>query len=191
MTTAGTAVPPARAVPALLVAGFGLALLLRVSVGGPEVSRSAVAGLVFAAALGALCTCGRPASGAGVRVVLSGLAVAALLCLPVLLLRDGPLVDQPGFLRWAAIVGVVATVEELFLRGVLYEAIERRWSAGAAVLLGAVLFALLHVPLYGWHVVPLDLVVGLLLGELRRASGSWVAPAVAHVTADWAAWFLR
>ena len=181
-----------RAAPLLLLAGFGLAVWLRVVVGGPGVAQSAVAGLVFAGVLAALSVRARPAGARGPRVLLAGLAVGALLCVPVLLLRGAaPLADQPGFLRWAAVVGVVAVAEEVFLRGVLYEAVEVRWSPAAAIGVGAVAFALLHVPLYGWHVVPLDLVVGLVLGELRRGTGSWVAPAVAHVSADWAAWFLR
>ncbi len=52
-------------------------------------------------------------------------------------------------------------------------------------------FALLHVPLYGWAALPLDLAVGLLLGGLRMVSGGWGAPAVAHTLADLAGWWLR
>ena len=54
----------------------------------------------------------------------------------------------------------------------------------------SVVFALLHVPLYGWHVVPLDLGVGLWLAGLRLISGGVAAPAVAHVVADLATWWL-
>ena len=59
-----------------------------------------------------------------------------------------------------------------------------------AGLLLAVCFALLHVPLYGWHVVPLDLAVGLVLGGLRHGTGTAAAPAVTHVGADLVGWFL-
>ena len=54
----------------------------------------------------------------------------------------------------------------------------------------AVLFALMHVPLYGWHVVPLDLGVGLWLAGLRLATGGVAAPAIAHTVADLATWWL-
>jgi membrane protease YdiL (CAAX protease family) len=53
-----------------------------------------------------------------------------------------------------------------------------------------VVFALMHVPLYGWHVVPLDLAVGLALGGLRVATRGVAAPAVAHAVADLATWWL-
>jgi membrane protease YdiL (CAAX protease family) len=54
----------------------------------------------------------------------------------------------------------------------------------------SVAFALMHVPTYGVPAVPLDLGVGLVLGGLRVLSGGPGAPAVAHVAADLAAWFL-
>jgi membrane protease YdiL (CAAX protease family) len=60
----------------------------------------------------------------------------------------------------------------------------------AAIVVTSVAFALMHVPLYGWHVVPLDLGVGIFLGGLRLASGGIAAPAVAHAVADIATWWL-
>jgi membrane protease YdiL (CAAX protease family) len=54
----------------------------------------------------------------------------------------------------------------------------------------SIVFALIHVPLYGWHVVPLDLGVGVFLGGLRLVSGSVAAPAIAHIGADLATWWL-
>jgi hypothetical protein len=48
----------------------------------------------------------------------------------------------------------------------------------------------MHVPLYGWHVVPLDLGVGLWLAGLRLATGGIAAPAIAHTIADLATWWL-
>ena len=96
-----------------------------------------------------------------------------------------------GFATWAAVVLVVATAEEVFLRGALYDAVEDVAGAVPAIVVGAVAFALLHVPLYGWHVVPLDLAVGLVLGGLRQATGTPAAPAVTHVGADVVGWFLR
>ncbi|MCU1587768.1 MAG: hypothetical protein JWN31_1261, partial [Frankiales bacterium] len=39
--------------------------------------------------------------------------------------------------------------------------------------------------------LPLDLAVGLVLGGLRQQTGTPAAPAVTHVGADFAGWFLR
>ena len=175
----------------LLVLAFAVAVGLRVAVGGVGVAQSPVAGLVFAAVLGAL------SLAAGVRVPVTGPAIgaglvgAAVLCVPVLIGWEPRLPVTEGFARWALVVSVVAVAEEVFLRGALYDAVEDVRGDNAAIAVGAVLFALLHVPLYGWHVVPLDLAVGVLLGELRRTSGTAAAPAVTHVGADLAAWFLR
>ena len=43
---------------------------------------------------------------------------------------------------------------------------------------------------YGWHVVPLDLAVGVWLAGLRLLSGGVAAPAMAHGLADIATWWL-
>ena len=187
MTTA--ALP--RVSAGLLLAGFGVAVVLRVLVGGVGVAQSATAGLVFAVVLLAFAAAAGTRIPVSPRAVALGLAGAVLLCVPVLLTWSGPLHDTRGFARWAAVVTVVAVAEEVFLRGTLYDAVRRVLGDNAAIALGAVAFALLHVPLYGWGVVPLDLAVGVVLGELRRESGTAAAPAVAHVGADMAAWFLR
>jgi membrane protease YdiL (CAAX protease family) len=190
-----TAVLQARA--ALLVCGFAAAVLARLVlarlvVGGPGPARSPGAGLLFAALLLAMAVAARTHVPVSRRALLVGLAGGALLCVPVVLMRIGlPLHDGTGFLRWAVVVSVVATAEEVFLRGTLYDAVREVTGDGTAVVIGAVAFAALHVPLYGWHVVPLDLAVGLVLGELRRSTGTAAAPAAAHVSADLAAWFLR
>ncbi len=186
------AAPPSLAVPLLLAAGFALAVLLRVLIGGPGVAQSPVAGLVFGGCLLALALLVGARLRWSLPAVAWGLGAAALLCLPVVLTRgDQPLYDGNGFARWALVVTVVAVAEELFLRGALYDAVAGRAGENAAIAVGAVAFALLHVPLYGWQVLALDLVVGLIFGELRRRTGTAAAPAVAHVGADLAAWFLR
>jgi membrane protease YdiL (CAAX protease family) len=81
--------------------------------------------------------------------------------------------------------------EEAFLRGALFDAVEEWAGPAVAVAVGAVCFAGLHVPLYGWASAPLDLAVGLLFGALRWVSGSWLAPGLAHTFADLAGWWLR
>ena len=191
------AVLPARsagrlAMVGLLLTGFAVAVGARVVVGGVGLARSPGAGLLFAGLLVAMAVAAGTRVPVSTRAVCWGAAGAVVLCAPVALLRLGlPLHGRAGFGSWAAVVAVVAMAEEVFLRGTLYDAVREAFDARAAVLVGAVAFAALHVPLYGWHVVPLDLVVGLLLGELRRASGTPLAPAVTHVGADLGAWFLR
>jgi hypothetical protein len=50
--------------------------------------------------------------------------------------------------------------------------------------LSALVFALIHLPMYGVGAFPVDLGAGLLLGWQRWASGGWGAPAVTHVVAN-------
>lgn len=173
-----------------LLVGFATAVGLRVLLGGDDPARSVPAALVFAAALLVLCAAARPRVPITRRGLLIGLLGAVVLCLPVLLLQAAdwqPLRGMTGFAPWFAAVTVVVAAEELFLRGALFEAVRR---PGVAVVLGAVCFALLHVPLYGWHVVPLDLAVGLVLGALRVEAGTPLAPFVAHLSADAVGWFV-
>jgi membrane protease YdiL (CAAX protease family) len=94
------------------------------------------------------------------------------------------------FLPWAAITLLVATGEEALLRGRLFDATRRAGGVTVAVLVTTVAFALLHVPLYGWHVVPLDLAVGLGFAGLRLLTRGIAAPAAAHAVADLATWWL-
>lgn len=193
---AGRSTPSGPAVTiAALVAGFAAAVELRVAVGGADVAHSAGAGVVFAAALLVLTAAG------GVRLSPSrwplafGFAGAAVLLVPALLARLGAAeAHRPAgsFPAWAVVVTVVAAAEEVFLRGALFDAIITwRKSPELAVAVGAVCFAGLHIPLYGWSSVPLDLAVGCCLGTLRILSGTPGAPAIAHALADLAGWWLR
>ena len=178
----------------ILLSAFAVAVALRVAVGGVDVAQSARAGWVFAGCLLLLSFAAGTGLGVTPRVLPIGLVGAAVICAPVLLrqlLSGRPLHNAAGFSSWAVVVVVVATAEELFLRGALYDAVNDLAGTPAAVAVGAICFAALHVPLYGWHVLPLDLAVGVVLGGLRQLSGTPAAPAVAHVSADIAGWFLR
>jgi membrane protease YdiL (CAAX protease family) len=120
--------------------------------------------------------------------LLVGLLVGAVLLAP---LTAGSLSARGlnGFWTWAALAALIATLEEIAIRGALY----RRWSdeAGpvAAILAGAVVFALIHLPRYGLGAMPLDAAVGLALGGVRALTGRVAPCAVAHTIADWGAWF--
>jgi membrane protease YdiL (CAAX protease family) len=94
------------------------------------------------------------------------------------------------FLPWAVITVAVAAGEEGVLRGVLFDRLRAAGGTSAAIVITTIAFALIHVPLYGWHVVPLDLAVGLGFAGLRLSTRTVLAPVVAHAVADLATWWL-
>jgi membrane protease YdiL (CAAX protease family) len=177
------------------VAGVVIALALRVAIGGPDTAASMPAGVVFAVALLALTVgagwrFGRPSlAAAGIGVAGGAVLVAAWLTA-----RSGGAVDlapvNSAIAVWTPVVALIAVAEEVVLRGVLFNAI-RAWGGDWwALAATTVLFAAIHVPLYGFGALPLDLAVGLLLGGLRIVSGGVLAPAIAHVLADLAGGWL-
>jgi membrane protease YdiL (CAAX protease family) len=122
-----------------------------------------------------------------------GAAGGAVLVVLALMTRSSPLPSlAPAvvFAPWVAATILVATAEEVLLRAALFVELDRSLGTFGAVLGTSVVFALMHVPLYGWHVVPLDFGVGLWLAGLRLATGGIVAPATAHALADLATWWL-
>ncbi len=145
--------------------------------------------------------------GVGVGVVVGLALIAATLAVSALGPDLGRPVATPGlgrpaapFLPWAAITLLVAVAEEALLRGLLFDRIvaaarARGAQAGGrgeivvAVVLTSAVFAAMHVPVYGWHVVPLDLGVGCCLGGLRILTGGVAGPAAAHAVADLATWW--
>jgi membrane protease YdiL (CAAX protease family) len=199
MIRSHTAHPAART-RALLPIGCGLtgltlAVALRVHLAGVQGASSPVAGAVFGIALLLLtAACGMQRPKLAPRHVVWGVGAAAVFCVPPLLQRlvHGGVEEPAAALPlWAAVVTLVAVAEELFLRGALFEAAVQWRGERAAIVLTAVAFSLLHVPIYGWHVALLDLAVGVALGVLRVVAGSVSAPALAHVLADLAGWWLR
>ena len=78
---------------------------------------------------------------------------------------------------------LAAVSEELFFRRLVYGGLVR---FGPAIAIGgsALLFATLHVPIYGPAVFWVDLGAGLLFSWQRWASGGWGAPATTHVVAN-------
>jgi membrane protease YdiL (CAAX protease family) len=191
MSTAVLPAPRPVADVALLAAALGGAVAVRLAIAGPAGAGSVAAGLVFAGMLALFAAAYRPAVGSARWSVPVGLVGAAALVLPALV-GNGGLGRLPvtGYATWAAATALVATAEEAFLRGAMFAALTRWRGANVAVVGSAVAFALLHLPLYGVEALPLDLAVGLLLGALRLMTGGWAAPAVAHVGADLAGWWL-
>jgi membrane protease YdiL (CAAX protease family) len=126
------------------------------------------------------------------KIILIGLAGALVLCLPALVGQFGTATYLPygNYLSWSIVVSCVALAEEAFLRGVLFNSIRVWGGSSGAILVGALAFCVLHIPLYGWRIVPLDFVVGIWLGVLRAKSDSWVTPGITHTIADLSAWWL-
>lgn len=165
---------------ALLVgAAFGVGLVaVALAAGATPEPRPRTSGSMFAVA-------GTLGMGLAGAAGLIGVALAGRLGLEGLSVGHAV-----PFAPWAVVTVLVATGEEAVLRGALFEALSAAAGAPAALLGTALAFALLHVPLYGPAVVPLDLAVGLCLGGLRFLSGGVAAPAIAHAVADLATWWL-
>ena len=159
-----SALPPdARAVSFLLLTGGILASALLVPIAG-RADHAHVA----------------PATGLAVGLAAVGLATAV----------SGPVIHAP-FSRWAIPLTVIAAVaEEVLFRRVAYGWL-LRWGAPVAVIGSALAFAVLHVPLYGIAVLPVDLGAGLLLSWQRWATGTWTVPAATHAAANVIATVLR
>jgi len=112
------------------------------------------------------------------------LAVVVAGCAAFTAIRFRTMLPPPhyGAVSVAATIAFAVAQEAIFRR-FLYAQLER-FGAAAAVIVTAALFALFHVPHYGWGVLPIDFAAGLLFGWQRWASGSWTAPAATHVVAN-------
>jgi membrane protease YdiL (CAAX protease family) len=85
---------------------------------------------------------------------------------------------------WALPLSFLAAIaEEALFRKVAYGWLER-WGPFVAVVGSAALFAVIHLPLYGIAVLPVDLGAGLVFGWQRWVTGSWETPAATHAAAN-------
>ena len=185
--------------PALVAAGLAAMVAARWSATRAGFD-PLVVGAAFGVALGALAllVSDRPSARVGARAVLLGAAFGLVLIVAAALAPAlGGSVRVPGLGRppvelmpWALITVLVATAEEAILRGALFGRVQRAGGTAAALALTTIVFGVIHFPLYGWHVVPLDLAVGLGLGGLRVVTRGIAAPAIAHALADLATWWL-
>lgn len=179
----------------LCLTGIVAATALRDGVGAPDTAASMPAALVFAAALFAVAgAAGWRPGGLRIAPLILGVAGGGALIGAWLAAHGGPGIQvaplNAGLALWTPVVAIVATAEEVALRGALFDTV-RAWSGdGGALVATTLLFAAMHVPLYGIGSLPLDLAAGMLLGGLRIVSGGVVAPAMAHVIADLAGGWL-
>ena len=141
-----------------------------------------MATVVVVAAAGAVAAIPHRRSETAARIwaacVVAGCGVFAL----VPLLWPNPYAPRVPMLAIGA-SAVAAVAEEFIFRRALFGALAARGPT-VAVLVSAALFALAHVPNYGWGVVPIDFAAGLVFSWQRHASGSWTAPAVTHSFAN-------
>jgi membrane protease YdiL (CAAX protease family) len=147
---------PAMVLGTLFVALLGVAVLWPVEVGA-RTGAAAPAGAVLALGVGAF-------------------AVGRLLSA-----GTPPPIEATAFVIGLNTLAAVA--EEAFFRRLVYGAL----LAGGPVLAvagSALLFAAVHVTVYGAWVLPLDLAAGLLFGWQRHVTGSWAVPAATHSVAN-------
>lgn len=166
----------------ILTIGGIAALILRTRlVALPELPRAAALALLFSAILAACLTVPVPR---GERHLSPSVGLwLGLLAIALVTWRSRPLVPLP-LSTWAVPLSVLAAVaEEALFRRVTYAWLER-WGAPMAIVGSAALFAVMHVPLYGAAVLPVDLGAGLLFSWQRWATGTWTVPAGTHAAAN-------
>lgn len=174
--------PPAERMSGLpVLAGAGLLLLRLWILRTPDATRIALLTAVFAAILAAsvLVPVARDVArlnpmvalavgliGVGLAAAVAGRPAAAPLGAAAL-----PL----------SLFGALA--EEALFRRAAYGWLER-YGAAVAIAGSALLFAVIHIPLYGVAAFPVDIGAGLLLSWQRWASGTWTVPAATHAAAN-------
>ena len=196
MTADARPLPGHRAATAVwLLGGLAAASLARAALNGQVALSAFVAGATFGIVLVAIASMAgwRPASPSVSSLLIGSIGGLVLVAIPRLAHPLMPAVigmrPEP-FAAWVLVTAVVVTGEEALVRGALFAALERAAGPVAAVAVTSLAFALMHVPLYGWQVVPLDLGVGVWLGGLRLATGGVAAPAIAHGLADLSTWWI-
>jgi len=186
-------IPRRDPAPLLLAAALGGALAVRIGLAGVDGARSAPAGAVFGVIVLSAAIAGGWRPAIGIRdLSVAAIGSAAVLGFPLVrhVLAPGSALGTPTT-RWLGVVIFVAVAEEALLRGALWDALERGYGTSAALASTTVVFAVLHIPLYGVRVLPVDLAVGVVLGGARIWSGRATAPVIVHVVADVAGWWIR
>ena len=186
--------PASQGRPAALVVALGTVVLARWAAWRGGVLDPIAVGVIFGAALLALGAAAgwRPTRWSGAREAVQAIGLGAVVA--VVLAMTALVGVHPSWAAayaagmpiapWAVATVMVATAEEVVLRGALFDALARPHGVTVAVVATSAVFALMHVPVYGWQAVPLDFGVGLVLAGLRLVTGGVTAPAIAHALAD-------
>jgi membrane protease YdiL (CAAX protease family) len=170
-----------RGLPTWFLAGAGLVLLLSRAVIQP----SAPMAVLMFGAIGAGSLAG-PASRDRSRLRPAAVLAIGIGAVGLIWFATGPppLVPRGPLLAAVAVNSLAAIAEEAFFRRFLYDRALTRVGAAGAIAVTAVLFAAIHIPIYGTSVFWVDLGAGLLFGWQRWASGTWAVPAATHVFAN-------
>jgi membrane protease YdiL (CAAX protease family) len=112
----------------------------------------------------------------------SALAVGVL-AFSVGRLLGGGASPRPLTLGVVALNSLAAVAEEAWFRRLCFGLLAPGGTV-FAIVGSSLLFAAVHVPIYGLWVLPLDVAAGLVLGWQRAATGSWAVPALTHVVAN-------
>ncbi len=182
MTAVRPAATPTAAARPSAVAAMAAALVVFVArpmlPGGHAGLIGLFAGLLVLGAAWPLFAETRPSGAVAGAVLAAGIGAFG-----IARLLGGGRPPVPARAGYVAAVTLAAVAEEIFFRRFVYAVLRPR---GVAMAVGgsAVLFALAHVTVYGWWVLPLDLAAGLVLSWQRWASGTWAVPAVTHVAAN-------
>ncbi len=112
-------------------------------------------------------------------VFLAGAVVVAKI--PVLRAPVNDLLDHARFGSVPLIAAITAfngITEEMFFRGALFAAIDRRYNIAATTLIYAMVTAFAAIPL----LVFAALLIGFVVGLQRRVTGGLLAPIITHIT---------
>jgi membrane protease YdiL (CAAX protease family) len=170
------------------VAGATALLLLRPSPALALIHTPALLGLAYALILatGAVVSGLATAPGDATRARVGGSAAclaAGLVAVALARVVVAPAPPIRATLATTALSVLAAVAEEALFRGGTFRLLERR-GAALAVAGSALLFAVIHVPAYGWPAFPVDLGAGLLFSWQRLATGRWSVPAATHAAAN-------
>lgn len=171
-----------------VLAGVGMLLLRLRIMQTPDASRVALLTAVFAAIL--VTSLLVPVARDVARLPPAMVAVVGLGGVALAAFAAGRPVPAPLGVSALPLAVLAAVAEEALFRRAAYGWLSRSGPA-VAVAGSALLFAAVHLPLYGVAAFPVDLGAGLLLSWQRWASGTWAVPATTHAAANVLAVMLR
>lgn len=191
MSDAATTRTRSRADPTLalpVLAGVGMLLLRLLILQTPDATRVALLTTVFAAIL--VTSLLVPLARDAARLHPAIVAVVGLAGVGLAALAAGRPVPAPLGAFTLPLALFAAVAEEALFRRAAYGWLARSGPV-IAVAGSALLFAAVHLPLYGVAAFPVDLGAGVLLSWQRWASGTWTLPAATHAAANVLAVMLR
>lgn len=169
-----------RGTTAVVVAGVMLLLFRPIALGRPDALFVLGATYVLVGGLSLAIPVPRPEPALLHPLLVLAVGVGAFVLSASV---TGPRIPLPFAPHVLALNTLAAVSEEAFFRRFLFGRLAR-YGPATAILVTALLFAAIHVPIYGMAVLWVDLGAGLLLSWQRWASGRWTTPAATHVLAN-------